>query len=242
MKLINLFALFFISTATVAEEIQFTAQPPVVDGLVDSKLWDEASWSQIEHIAVGERPEPQDFSGRFKVLWDTSSIYLLVELVDDVLIDTHADPLQNYWDDDALEIFIDEDKSGGLHLDNHNAYAYHIGLDNQVVDIDVDGNPALFNSHVESSWRRSITAPHKIVWEVALSVYDEQQQLVKLNSGKQLGFMLAYNDSDGFNGREAFIGSEEIEPVNGDKNRGYIDADVFGSLLLADKFSKRDKK
>ena len=110
------------------------------------------------------------------------------------------------------------------------------------MDIDIDGKPALFNSHVKSSWRRSISAPHKIVWEVALAVYDEHQQPVELSSGKQLGFMLAYNDSDGFSGREAFIGTEEIEPVNGDKNRGYIDADVFGTLLLKNEFSKKSEQ
>ena len=46
------------------------------------------------------------------------------------------------------------------------------------------------------------------------------------------GFMLAYCDNDGSKEREHFIGSVEIAPKNGDKNRGYIDASVFGKLWL----------
>jgi len=44
--------------------------------------------------------------------------------------------------------------------------------------------------------------------------------------------MLAYCDNDGSPEREHFMGSHDIEAVNGDKNRGYIDASVFGDLVL----------
>jgi hypothetical protein len=44
--------------------------------------------------------------------------------------------------------------------------------------------------------------------------------------------MLAYCDNDGSLERETFIGSTEISPINGDKNLGYITADVFGQLTL----------
>jgi hypothetical protein len=50
----------------------------------------------------------------------------------------HRDPLVQYWDDDCLEIFLDEDFSGGDHQYNHNAFAYHVSLDNQAIDIGTD--------------------------------------------------------------------------------------------------------
>ena len=46
--------------------------------------------------------------------------------------------------------------------------------------------------------------------------------------------MLAYCDNDGSLEREAFVGSTEITPINGDKNLGYITADVFEKLTLVD--------
>jgi hypothetical protein len=47
-----------------------------------------------------------------------------------------------------------------------------------------------------------------------------------------MGFMLAYCDNDNSPEREHFMGSHEVEAINGDKNRGYIDADVFGEIRL----------
>jgi hypothetical protein len=44
--------------------------------------------------------------------------------------------------------------------------------------------------------------------------------------------MLAYCDNDGSKEREHFISSNDIEAVNGNKNLGYITADVFQTLTL----------
>ena len=96
----------------------------------------------------------------------------------------------------------------------------------------------LLNDHIESAWKRSATPPHEIEWEVKISVYpDTFHHLkpvppVKLTAGKKMGFMLSYCDNDGSPSRESFIGSHPIEPVDGDKNRGYIDASVFDVLTL----------
>ena len=214
------------------------------DGIANEESWQSAPWRPINQLILGTMPSPEDFSGRFKIIWDEQQLYLLVEIVDDVLFDQHADPKHFYWDDDCLEIFIDEDASGGNHQFNYNAFAYHIALDNQAVDIgkknkDGTDNFVLLNDHLTSQWRRSELAPNKIIWEVALSVYDDsfsptnnRQQPVTLSLGKKLGFMLAYCDNDGSKEREHFIGSTEISVVNGDKNLGYITADVFEPLTL----------
>jgi len=48
--------------------------------------------------------------------------------------------------------------------------------------------------------------------------------------------MIAYCDADDpDNGREAFITSHDIDPVDGDRNRAYLDASVFGELVLLDR-------
>jgi hypothetical protein len=218
----------------------------LIDGKADETSWALASWQPLDHLMSGSQPTADDFSGRFKILWDAEQLYLLVEVVDNILFDQHADPLHFYWDDDCLEVFIDEDASGGNHQFNFNAFAYHIALDNQVVDIgpnkqDGSTNFVLLNEHLNSVWRRRESKPHKIIWEVALRVYgddftlysnNKNQQPVTLTLGKTLGFMLAYCDNDGSKERENFMGSTDIKPVNGDKNLGYITADVFQKLKL----------
>ena len=106
-----------------------------IDGLAEESCWEKAAWSPIDQLWLGVQPEPEDFSGRFKVLWDEDHLYILVEIIDDVLFDRYPDPLDNYYKDDCLEIFLDEDHSGGDHTHNFNAFAYHIALDYNIVDI-----------------------------------------------------------------------------------------------------------
>ena len=218
--------------------------PINIDGIGDDTSWQFATWQPLNNLILGSMPTAQDFTGQFKILWDEKQLYLLVEITDDILFDQHADPRYLYWDDDCLEIFLDEDASGGNHLFNYNAFAYHVALDNQAVDMgephaDGSENFVLLNDHVSSSWRRSENSPNKVLWEVAVRVYDDSFNMqmktaspVNLFLGKKLGFMLAYCDNDGSKEREHFIGSVDIKAVNGDKNLGYITADVFQSLLL----------
>ena len=257
MRLIYLFAsslilsvTLFSNTKSYAYEAPFAKQTPLIDGIDNDPAWQLAKWKNIDKLTLGDMPSESDFSGRFKVVWTKYRIYLLAEIVDDVLFDSHPNPLDSYWDDDALEIFIDEDKSGGNHQFNYNAFAYHIALDNQSIDIGPpladkpnEVNFRTYNDHITSKWQRSANSPHKIIWEVAISVYGDDykdsyapgEKVAKpkiLNAGKVLGFMVAYCDNDGSEHREHFLSSEDIAPVNGDKNRGYIDASVFGELKL----------
>ncbi len=223
--------------------VRFAGGPVTIDGDALEPAWEDAEWRALDKHILGNYPDKDDFSGRYKLLWDEQHLYLLAEITDDVLFDQHADPLLFYWDDDCLEIFIDEDGSGGNHQYSHNAFAYHVALDNQAVDIGgqlEDGSPEfiLLNDHIESQWKRQPQEPHTILWEVAIRIFDDSFETNKpseplsLQAGKTMGFMLAYCDNDGSEVREHFIGSHDIEPVNGDKNLGYIDAGVFGSIRL----------
>ena len=220
------------AASTYGGEALYAHVPPEIDGIPGDTAWLDGAWTPIDKPIVGAVPGRHDFNGRYKAVWTRDSLYLLVEFRDDVLIDVHADPLDNYWNDDALEIFVDEDASGGLHLDNHSAFAYHVGLDNQIVDIDTDGAPALFNDHVDARWQRSNEHGGMTYWEARVAVMRENGTPAALHAGKMIGFMLAYCDADSPAGREHMIGDVEIAAVDGDRNRGYIDAGVFGQLTL----------
>ncbi|MBT8096368.1 MAG: CBM9 family sugar-binding protein [Woeseia sp.] len=209
---------------------------PVIDGVADEAVWQEAKWQDLKHRWLGPEFSADDFEGRYKVVWTENKIYILGEFVDDVLIDTYRDPLVQYWDDDCLEIFIDEDFSGGDHQYNHNAFAYHMSLDNQAIDIGTDKSPRNYSHHVESRWKQQ---GNKIIWELAIDIYtdsydDESETNVpsSLAAGKVMGLMVAYCDNDGSELRENFIGSESVP--YGPKDRGWIDAGLFGSLVLVD--------
>jgi hypothetical protein len=106
-------------------------------------------------------------------------------------------------------------------------------LDGNVVDMSPEKEGKLYNSHIQS---KRITTGNTSIWEVKISLFDDTYKddsdntPVKLQPNKNIGFALAYCDNDNSEIRENFIGSIYVE--GDDKNRGYIDASIFGTLLL----------
>ncbi|MEM5564498.1 sugar-binding protein [Psychroserpens sp. AS72] len=205
----------------------------VIDGIAEENGWKSSNWHALDQLWLGHPYTATDFSGRYKLTWSNDALYLLAEIKDDILMDKETDPLKFWWDDDCLEIFIDEDNSGGNHQFTHNAFAYHIALDGNVVDMSTEKKGKLYNSHLKS---KRITNGNTSTWEIKISLFDdtyiddEANSTVKLQPNKRIGFALAYCDNDQSNERENFIGSIAVEGE--DKNQGYIDANIFGTLLL----------
>ncbi|MEH6535738.1 MAG: DUF6265 family protein [Psychroserpens sp.] len=206
---------------------------PTIDGIANEAIWSESEWHPIDQLWLGNAYSKNDFQGRYKLTWTNDALYLLAEIKDDVLVDNEQDPLIAWWDDDCLEIFIDEDNSGGNHQFTHNAFAYHVALDGNVVDMSTSEKGKLYNSHIESKLK---TEGNTSTWEVKLSLYDDtytddgMNSPVRLMPNKNIGFALAYCDNDTSTNRENFIGSIAVEGEN--KNRGWIDAHIFGTLVL----------
>jgi hypothetical protein len=206
---------------------------PTIDGIANEAIWNNSQWYQLNQLWLGEQYSEEDFQGRYKLTWTKDALYLLAEIKDDVLIDHNDEPLLAWWDDDCLEIFIDEDNSGGNHQFTHNAFAYHIALDGNVVDMSPDKKGKLYNSHIQS---KRVTIGNTSIWEVKISLFDASydengnNSPVSLLANKNIGFALAYCDNDTSKTRENFIGSIAVD--GDDKNRGWIDANIFGSLVL----------
>jgi len=198
---------------------------PLIDGIANDACWEDAKWHPLDQVWLGESPSTEDFKGQYKLSWSQDALYLLVEVTDDVLFDQHEDPLTLWWDDDCVEVFIDEDNSHGEHQYNHNAFAYHVAMDGNVVDLGPDEKPHLYNDHVIS---KKVTTENTSVWELSIKLFDDsfvdgkQNTPRKLSAGETIGFALAYCDNDGSKQRENFIGSEIV--IGEDKNRGWIDA------------------
>lgn len=143
--------------------IRHTDIVPDIDGRPDEAVWNLVEWHSMDNIWMPYNNEPvnltqeaglklwegeHDFSGRFKVLWseETNLLYFFVETVDDVFTDGYIyneNPSEGggYPNFDILELFIDEDCSGGLHVfdgngsvagswgtNAENAFSYHIAI------------------------------------------------------------------------------------------------------------------
>ncbi|WP_296315093.1 DUF6265 family protein [Winogradskyella sp. UBA3174] len=214
--------------------VKETKVNPIIDGIANESIWKNSQWHQLDQLWLGENYSSEDFKGRYKLTWTKDALYLLAEIIDDVLTDNNEEPLTAWWDDDCLEIFIDEDNSGGNHQFSHNAFAYHIALDGNVVDMSTERKGKIYNSHIESKRK---TTGNTSIWEVKISLFDDtyndddsNNSPITLTANKNIGFALAYCDNDNSKTRENFIGS--IAVLGDDKNKGWIDANIFGTLLL----------
>ena len=224
-----------IKTDHQLKKIKKAEITPTVDGEMNDPAWQEVSWNLMDQNWIGDYPNPEDYFGRYKLTWTPEALYVLVEVRDDVLFDQYKDPFTLWWDDDCVEIFIDADNSGGEHQYNNNAFAYHIALDGNVIDLDSNKNPVLLNHHVTT---KKATFNNISVWEHEVLIFPDtytEEQIIDplvLSSGHKIGFAIAYNDNDGSKERENMMGSVFVPGE--DKNQGWINADIFGTLLLVD--------
>ncbi len=132
-------------------KVALTENPPTIDGDPGDACWDAVAWQSIDQVWIpyGDTVPASDFSGRFKICWSQQEnvLYMLAEIIDDVFVDGYVYPNDGYPDYDIFEVFIDEDKSGGLHVfdgtgttgqqwgtNAENAFSYHI-----VVECPADG-------------------------------------------------------------------------------------------------------
>ena len=197
----------------------------VIDGHATETTWQTIEWKPLNQLWDGTQPSSDDFTGKYKLSWNEDYIYVLAEIQDDVLMDTHLDGLDRYWDDDCLELFIDENNSNGNHQFNHSA------TNLRVTDIGVDSLPLYLDHHLKSA---KVSQGNITTWEVAVKAmgedYGVRAKPRKLKSGESIGFAVAYCDNDSSKEREHFMGSIEIK--GSDKNKGWIDAGVFNNWVL----------
>lgn len=210
-----------------------------IDGSADEACWQNAEWYPIEKVWIpfNQVMAEGDFEGRFKVAWDSLYFYLLVEVKDDSLSDDYSDPKSNYWNDDCVEVFLDEDRSKGFHQNNYNAFAYHVSTFYDAIDSDKNNSPINLKQNIQVVM--DTIGEDLYLWEMAIKVYNTsfnpatpEPSRVKLVPNKIMGFSVAYCDNDETTQRENFIGSMTMPEANANDN--YITADYFGSLKLVD--------
>jgi hypothetical protein len=253
-----------------------TENIPVIDGLYDDEAWGLTEWRNIDQVWMPYDNDPanlgheaglkiwegpDDFSGKYKVVWssETNLLYFVVEIVDDVFVDGYEYPNGGYHKYDILEIFIDEDRSGGPHIHDtndsnaENAFAHHMAV-NQMPDGELQ-TELLSLDMAGTGWGNNITrnyaghfpdfgmrkVENTFVWEFSLRMHADdynnsnpEASVVDLKPEKVFGLSLAYCDNDDLNEnpieRDHFFGSVYV-PVEA-HNDHWQNADWFGVTKL----------
>jgi len=231
---------------------------PVIDGKGDDPAWAKAEWKSIDYVWLGGgnasqsnlAPPPEGtYSGRFKIVWTEDRLYYLVEIKDTYLSLTRiANSYNEIYNDDCLELFINEDGLGGMHENNNNAFAYHLSYDgvNAMDYVSGQSGSPFQNGYIARNRhvnyvignRDNADGSNLYTWEIEMKVFDknypvrgdQNYQPVKLTENKTMGFAVAYCNAGTSNRREYFMGSMHIEGAN--KNVAYQNASVFAKLHL----------
>jgi hypothetical protein len=233
---VNIFAVDGTFVAKIASET------PVIDGIGNESFWADAEWYPLNQVWLpyNDVVEPNDFTGRFKLSWNENRLLLLVEIVDDSLNDGHVDPFNNYWNDDCVEVFIDENHSGGDYRNTFKAFAYHVGINFDVVN---PWSNVLLNDHIQAA---KIIHDSLYTWELSIKIFKDTYTAsgpnspVTLSNNKEMGFSLAYCDNDKSPERENFIGSKYLPGAQ--SNDSYFNSSLFGTLTLKDPAISSNKK
>jgi hypothetical protein len=119
-----------------------------VDGRLDEPAWQAASWTEdFVDILGPSRPTPR-FRTRAKMLWDSTNLYIGVELSDPDVWATITERDAVIFRDNDIEIFIDPDG------DTHNYYELEMNALNTVWDLLLikpyrDGGPAVHSWDIQ---------------------------------------------------------------------------------------------
>lgn len=209
-------------------------QAPVIDGKPDDACWQNSPWHLINQLWVGKLPHASDYMGKFKLAWDQNHLYILAEIYDDSLVDTHPDNPDLLWAQDGLEIYLAPDSSAADQATGQSAFEYHLSPGGQIVAHGADSLFHFFNNHATLRTERS----GKIsTWEIALNLYpgsypDSAGTVpLVLNKGNTWRFMIAYMDNDGGPQPENLLGNIHLRE-NPDRDWTRIDARDFGKIVL----------
>ena len=233
---------------------------PVIDGDNSDDCWKTADWYPIDQtwIPYGDSVPESDFKGRFKVMWSPSEnlLYYTVEIQDDAFIDGYLWPGGGYPNYDIVEIFLDEDHSGGPHVfdtsteNAENAFSYHIAatcpangeVSNDFVVCDIAGTswsneiiPNYASHFPEFAMKKN---GNTYIYEFSLQVHNDtyvdanpDASRVTLTEGKIMGMSVAYCDNDKDDGqRDNFFGSVWVTAAR--YNSHWESADDYGVLQL----------
>ena len=81
-----------------------TGRPITVDGTMES-IWEQAESYDLDQVATGTVSGAADLSASYRTMWDENYLYLLVDVIDDIIVPV-ANPAQP-WNYDGVEVYLD---------------------------------------------------------------------------------------------------------------------------------------
>ncbi len=107
----------------------YTATPPVIDGNINDRVWQNAQWSEsFEDIEGDLKPKPY-YETKVKMLWDSTYLYIAANLDDENVWAYLTERDQVVFFDNDFEVFINPVNT------SHQYFEYEINALNTMFDL-----------------------------------------------------------------------------------------------------------
>jgi len=185
----------------VVKETRAIEGSPVIDGVIED-LWASAESIDVNTYTLGQ----SGASARVRTMADKNFLYVLAEVRDDNLQATSPNP----WEQDSLEIFIDENGAGTDSYQSDDVQ-YRINFENVVT---INGTQ---NENLQTAVQVTDTG---YIVEAALPY-----NLKETTDASVLGFDIQVNDDQGSGGRDSISNWNDLT------GKGYLSTASFGRLF-----------
>ena len=195
MKKLMIFVLVLSVVSTVSAYTEFlpTATPVSIDGTVDA-VWASSGtdittqtlWRSDGGYTV---PTASDATVSWRGLWDSTNLYLLFEVTDDVLID--VDDTAKPYQDDSIEFYLDPDNS-------NQPYGSYDGVNDACYRINVHSGTLTNNGNSFAGSTANVTIAQADVtggWVAEMSIPWSNFGMT-MHSSDLMGVTVWYNDDD----------------------------------------------
>lgn len=101
-----------LAITTKSYNAKYTSMPPSIDGKLNDTAWSKVFWeSNFEDIEGGSKPGPKLLT-QFKILWDSSNLYIAAYLMEPDLWATKSKRDDIVYYDNDFELFLDPNNDG----------------------------------------------------------------------------------------------------------------------------------
>jgi len=109
--------------------VGYTSTPPVIDGIVNDEVWNNALWSDVFRDIEGDlKPDPY-YATRVRMLWDKEYLYIAAALQDKHVWANLTERDQIVFFDNDFEVFLDPSNTA------HQYFEYEINALNTIFDL-----------------------------------------------------------------------------------------------------------
>ncbi|MFY0607618.1 MAG: lamin tail domain-containing protein [Cyclobacteriaceae bacterium] len=204
--------------------IEFTTAAISVDGQAEG-TWDSFDFQSIDNPNSGDVDSPADLSARYKIAFDATNIYVLLEVRDNVW---HIDNETNVWNEDGFELFID------VGNDKQSTY----GSDDFKFDFRyTDNNSYKRNNRTTGVQIAQMQVNDTVVYEVAIPLSTLTLEQSNIVEGELIGFDIHVNDDDNTGNREGKL-AWYARKDESSKNPAYFGIAKFTGIDSSDPANK----